>query len=471
MSLNNAINTAGMGLRSTQTLSRVNSENVANSATEGYVRRRALTTSGPNGSGPVVAEIRREVDSALSRMSRNELGKMAKQEAIFGAVSNYTAYFGQPGDGLSLSDRYAGFQSSLTSLVNMPASEEAQRGTVIAAEDLVQSLRGASNALAGVRNDVDMEIRYELTDLNHVLYDVAALNKKVLEVQKGTAEAAQIADQMDRSLDKIAGIVDIRIYANTDGSLNIYTSGGAALVERTQVQDITLSAATGQILAGSQDVTPNKVGVRGLSEGSLAGLLALKRDIIPRFQLQLDEFARGLITTFEASDTSLSSGQPGLFTDAGSPLDASKLDNLAARIALNPNVNPSEGGATWRMRDGMAASMPGDASDNTIIQGYISALEQPMPVDPQAGLGNALKISEFGSKLVSAQLLERARSQESFLVSRSSAEIILASRSNFEGVNIDEEMQDLQMIQQSYTANARVLTTVLEMIDTLLTAT
>ena len=43
-------------------------------------------------------------------------------------------------------------------------------------------------------------------------------------------------------------------------------------------------------------------------------------------------------------------------------------------------------------------------------------------------------------------------------------------RRNSEGVNIDDEMQQLLLIEQSYAANSRVLTAVSEMIDTLIAA-
>lgn len=471
MTLNSAINTALLGLRTTQTLSRVTAENVANASSEDYTRRRAITVTGngPSG-GPSIGEIRREVDAALTRMSRNEMGRLARNQTIYEALNNYTAYLGQPGDGLSPAEKFSNFNTSLTTLVNSPASTEAQLGTVLAAEDLARSLRGTSATLAAVRTDVDMEIRYEVSELNQSLYDLATLNKRLAEVGRGTPEAAQFGDEIDALVDKVAGIVDIRVYSNSDGTLNLYTSGGAALLERTEVQDVTFNVGDGTLMAGVQDMTPNKTGVRGITEGSLSGLLELKRDIIPRFQLQLDEYARGLITAFESADTSLAPGQPGLFTDGGNAYDPSNLDSLAARITINPDVQQSAGGQVWRIRDGLGATVEGDASDNQQIQAFITALQQPLNADAATGINDAITISEFGAQIISAQGNERARSEANAQSARSAADIVMASRAGYEGVNIDEEMQDLQIIQQSYAANSRVLTTVVNMLDSLLNA-
>lgn len=471
MSLSGAINTAALGLRTTQTQSRVNAENVANSTTEGYARRRAMVVSGvAEAPGPVVSEIRREVDFALTRMSRNETGKVAKRQAIFDALSNYTSLLGQPGDNTSPAEKFSDFNSSLTTLVNSPASPEAQFGVVLAAEELATSLRQASENLSAVRADVDMEMRYEVSELNQALYGVADLNKRIAEVSRGTPEANRFEEQMDRLLDRIAGLADIRTYANGDGSLNLYTTGGAALIERSLVQDVRFEPSDGTIMAGDIEITPIKPGIRGLSEGSIAGLSELKRSILPRVQLQLDEYARGLIEAFETADLSISSGDPGLFTDGGAAFQTSNLENLAYRIQVNDLVKPSAGGDVWRVRDGMGVTTPGDASDNSQVQGFIDALDQPMSAVTGTGIGSLVTVADYGAQMVSAQGTERARSQENLFSARSSAEIVFASRANFEGVNIDEEMQELQIIQQSYAANSRVLTTVLGMIDTLLNA-
>lgn len=125
------------------------------------------------------------------------------------------------------------------------------------------------------------------------------------------------------------------------------------------MQDVTFSAGDGTLMAGSQDITPFKDGVRGIQHGSLVGLSELKRDVIPRFKLQLDEYARGLIETFQTADASLAAGEPGLFTDNGAVFDPSKLDGLASRIQINEKVAIGGDAEVWRLRDGLGAAGPG----------------------------------------------------------------------------------------------------------------
>lgn len=70
MTLSGSVNAATSGLRTTQTLSRIAADNVANAMTPGYVKRRAiLVTPGTDVSGAAVGEIRREVNASLQRMA------------------------------------------------------------------------------------------------------------------------------------------------------------------------------------------------------------------------------------------------------------------------------------------------------------------------------------------------------------------------------------------------------------------
>ena len=471
MSLSGALYAAGSGLAVNQTMSRVTAGNVANAMTEGYTRRNTLLVSTSLGTGGVlVAEIRREIDTALIRMSRSENSKMAEQQAIHEGLRDYTVFLGQPGDGTSPGEKFGEFSSSLTTLVNMPSSTAAQQGVIFAAENLTASIRDASDRLASVRADVDMEIRYEVSDLNDLLYQIKNLNLKIRDFEPGTLEAAGYNDQVDQVLDQISGITDIRVTRTTDGWVNVYTTGGAALVEGDQVQDVTYNPGDGTFFAGTQEITPGVDGVRGIEHGSLAGFAALKRDIIPEFQLQLDEYARGLIQAFESADASLAVGQAGLFTDNGFAYDPANLEGLASRLRVNDAVQSGAGGSAWMVRDGLGAAAPGPASDSTQVQAFIDGIHQAMNADPLTGINASVTLFDYGSNMVTAQGVATSRAEQSFNAARSAAEVIQASRKNVEGVNIDEEMQKLMMIEQSFAANSKMLTAVAEMLDTLLAA-
>lgn len=471
MSLTGALNTATSGLRTTQTLSSVAADNVANALTPGYTRRKASVVSTLGGQGGVkIADIRREVDASLQRMSRLETGKMGRYQVLDEGLSRYTSYLGQPGDGTSPADKFSAFQNSFTTLINMPSSHGAQSGVVLAAEDLAQAVRGAATSLGTTLSEVDMEMRYEVADLNQALYQLQDLNSKQIAFKAGTVNAANMGEQIDGLLDQISGILDTRVTFSSTGTVSVYTIGGAALIEGQYVQDVTFNAGDGTLMAGQQDITPFKDGVRGLQHGSLVGLSELKRTVIPQFNAQLDEYARGLIQSFETTDASLAPGEAGLFTDNGAAYNPANLSGLASRLQVNEKVSLTGDAETWRLRDGMNAATQGPAAASAQIAAFIDGFSASMGASANTGIPTTVTLQDFAAEMVTSQSTERVRAENNYFAARTAAEMVNGTRSNAEGVSIDDEMQRLLLIEQSYAANSRVLTTVSNMIDTLIAA-
>ena len=471
MSLSGALNSATAGLHTTQGQSRIAADNVSNAMTPGYVRREAVlvTASGGQG-GAVISEVRREVDATLQRMSRLENSRMTQYQSIQEGLTTYTAYLGQPGDGTSPADRFNDFQNSLTTLVNMPSSNGAQTSVALAAEDLVRSVKGAATTLSTTLNDVNMEIRYEVADLNTALYQLRDLNASGSGFTPGSLEAAQFDEKVDTILDQISGIVDTRIHRSSNGSISLYTVSGAALLEGRVVQDVTFNPSDGTLMAGNQDITPFKDGVRGIQHGSLAGLSELKRETIPQFSQQLDEYARGLIQTFEEADASLAPGEAGLFTDNGIAFDPANITGLASRLQINSNISSTGDAEVWRIRDGLGATSPGAGSETVQINAFLAGLDTAMNAATGTGIPAEVTLRDFSAEMITSQAATRARAENDFNAAASAAEVVMSARRNSEGVNIDDEMQQLLLIEQSYAANSRVLTAVSEMIDTLIAA-
>ena len=471
MSLSGALNSATAGLHTTQGQSRIAADNVSNAMTPGYVRREAVlvTASGGQG-GAVISEVRREVDATLQRMSRLENSRMTQYQSIQEGLTTYTAYLGQPGDGTSPADRFNDFQNSLTTLVNMPSSNGAQTSVALAAEDLVRSVKGAATTLSTTLNDVNMEIRYEVADLNTALYQLRDLNASGSGFTPGSLEAAQFDEKVDTILDQISGIVDTRIHRSSNGSISLYTVSGAALLEGRVVQDVTFNPSDGTLMAGNQDITPFKDGVRGIQHGSLAGLSELKRETIPQFSQQLDEYARGLIQTFEDADASLAPGEAGLFTDNGIAFDPANITGLASRLQINSKISSTGEAEVWRIRDGLGATSPGAGSETVQINAFLAGLDTAMNASTGTGIPAEVTLRDFSAEMITSQVATRARAENDFNAAASAAEVVMSARRNSEGVNIDDEMQQLLLIEQSYAANSRVLTAVSEMIDTLIAA-
>lgn len=478
MGLSSALFTGMSGLQSNQKWSEVTARNISNANTEGYVKKTTQfsTRSDISGGGVYVSEIRREVDTSLNRMFRYENSKMEKEKAIFEGIEEYTAILGQPGDEKSPASSISEFKESLINLSNTPSSSGMQRSVATEAQSITKSLRDTSFALDQLRSETQMEIKYEVSDLNDSLYRLQKLNSDIVRLNQAPEGSNETLDEISRVIDKISSQLNIRVTQGINGKVNVFTGGGTPLLEDNAVNEVTVGIDTTATLqnpilrieAGGINITPETPGVRGFEHGRLAGLTSVQNNIIPKFQLQLDELSRGLIQGFENSDDTVASGGAGLFTDDGIAFDPANLQGLASRIQVNDAVLPENGGSLWRIRDGVGATVKGAASDSTQINKFLDFFSSSVNFDPTTELPDNTTIENYANNMVASQQTKRTAAEDEYSAVKVTADTIEASRLSVQGVNIDDELQKLMIIQQSYGANSQLMKTVSNMMDTLI---
>jgi flagellar hook-associated protein 1 FlgK len=206
-----------------------------------------------------------------------------------------------------------------------------------------------------------------------------------------------------------------------------------------------------------------------LGGGTLGALVAIRDDLAPAAQAQLDAVARDLVERFEspAVDPTLAPGQPGLFTDRGAPFDPLTEEGLSGRIALSALVDPAAGGQLWRLRDGFGAAQPGNVGDAALLNALGSALSAAKPPASGSFIGAARSASGLAADLLSgfSGARQQAEARESYSGARHDA---LKEMQLAQGVDTDAEMQTLLLVEQAYSANARVIKTIDELIQQLI---
>ena len=179
--------------------------------------------------------------------------------------------------------------------------------------------------------------------------------------------------------------------------------------------------------------------------------------------------ARDLIDRFQAAglDASRAPGDPGLFTDGGAAFDPLNEVGIAGRIAVNVAVQPENGGEYWRLRDGLGAVAPGPAGDGSLLQDLQQALSQTGTM-VSGNLGaTSRSLSGHSASFVSRIGQDRLSLDQdiSFAAARQRELTALELEG---GVDTDAEMQRLLIVEQNYSANARMIQTLDEMMEALL---
>jgi flagellar hook-associated protein 1 FlgK len=470
MSILSSILASRSGLMANSLRAETVSNNIANAQDENY-SKRTVQVAEALGGGVQVTGIARAMDKAMDELYRTELSFASTQDAMANVLNVYTAQLGDLDSETSIPSLLSAFQNDLGLMSNDPGDTSLQQEVLLSAKALANSLREANSALSQAQKASYFGIESDLVTANKAMNEIARINADIGRAVPGSATYANLQDRRAEQLDTLAAVMQVQVSYDGENRATVHTAGGQTLVKAGYVNELSFDRATGELTSGGEVITPGAAGRRGSNEGSLAGYIKLATETVPQSQLELDEVARALIEGFEDADASLAVGQPGLFTDAGSALAATFPVGLAGRIAVNVAADPYQGGDLTLLRDGLGAMTPGAQSDNTQLLAWLSFFDTPVAFDPAAGQGSSSKIMDFANGIFSAQHARRVASETSLTSLTASSETYRANRLNARGVNIDTELQDLQLIEQSYNANSQALRIAIEMIDTLLNIT
>jgi flagellar hook-associated protein 1 FlgK len=448
------MNAALSGLVVSSRLAGVISSNVANAMTPGYGRREAELTTGIAPGVQLVA-ILRDVDTALLTDRRIAGAASGGAETRSAFLSRFETALGGIDPVASLSARVAALDSALREAAGRPDAEVRLQAAITAAGRLAGQLNTASAAVQQARGEADAGIASDVVRLNDALARVAGLNERIRLATASGAETAALVDLRQSQIDGISDIVPIREIARENGEVALYTTGGAALVdgrasvfgfEPRRIVTANMTREDGRLSGLTLNGQPILAGETGLiGGGSLAARFTVRDTLGPAAQTELDTLARDLVERFSATgiDSTIAGG-PGLFTDAGGAFDPAAEIGLAGRIALNGALE----NAPWRLRDGLGATSPGPVGEAALLNRLTAALT--------GGIRSfAGHVSDMVSDIASGRLA--AEEEMGFASARETA---LQHQEMARGVDTDQEMQKLLLVEQSYAANARVMQTI-----------
>lgn len=483
MSISGALASSLSGLTASARAAEVVSSNIANARTEGYARRELHLSArmvGGTGQGVQVDGVRRMVDQTLLTDRRIAQSATAGRDLQAGFYRDLETAIGTPETEGSLGARVSGLEQSLLAASARPDSEARLSSVRDMLVSVVQKIGQAAQFIQDQRMQADRDIAVTVDDLNATLASLSELNSRIQSLSAGGRDVSALADQRQQMIDRLADALPLREVARENGTVALYTTGGAALLDGqparfgftpsgTIVPQMTLAsgALSGLTLNGRPVATSGDAST--IEGGKLAGLFAVRDDLAPHAQAQIDAVARDLLDRFAdpAIDPTQPPGSPGLLTDAGVAFVAANEVGLSRRLSLNAAVDPAQGGALWRVRDGLGAAVPGDAGNPARLRALSAALTAVR--DPASGgfMPGARSFAALSADMLSS--VSQSRVQRTSEASYSSAQLSALTELELQnGVDTDQELQTLLVIEKSYAANAKVMQAVDDMLRALL---
>ena len=440
----------------------VTGHNISNVNTEGYSRQRlGLEGVGGNtvpaihskwtggGAGVGVTGVDRLRNQFLEMRAHGEHALDSGLRQSREIISRIELTFAEPSDN-GLQSQMSDFWAGWGDVANSPTDMAARAQVLERAETLVSGFNRARNDLAVQWDSSVEQLKVTVAEVNTTAARIAELNGAIQRAVEGGLSPNDLSDQRDQLTLKLAESVGATVRPGDAGVVDVFV-GGTALVRGSRAEQLQVSVPPGTGIGNApsdpvqvqwaKDGYPASVG-----SGSAGGLLEAVNVVLPAHRGGIDGVAQSVVDSVNAQHTSGydNDGAPGgnlLSWDpvTGMSVDISDPAKLAAASEPADPGPPPSPSVDGRNALDLAALANAEGGPDADYRSFIVALG----VESQA----ANRRVEIQSDITDQ--IDTARQSES-------------------GVNLDEEMANMVRYQHAYSAAARHLTAVDEMLATLM---
>lgn len=410
------LNTAKSGMNVSQVAIQTTSHNISNINTPGYSRQRVNQSAsspysmpgkngnfgaGQIGTGAQIDDVTRIRNSFYDYQYRSESHQYGNTSVKYEYFKNIEGIFNEPSD-TAISSSLNSFFNSWSELSKDPQSSGVKSVVIENGKYLSNSINSAFKRLESLEEGLDKQSEYIIDEVNSMLSQLDKLEKNIKIIQGSGKSPNDFLDQRDQLLD------------NLSFKLNINDKDVKATLKKAY-------DANGKVTL--DDLTKSGVKI----SGELEGTLSMKQEI-NKYKDGLKQLANTITSNvnkaagqeiFKAKDGELISINPEM-------LQEPEKINVTADIALK----------VYELKSEKVNINGKDMTINTFYNSMIQDLGQ------------------------SSAAVIRDESNQSKLL-----ENIDSSRSSVSGVSLDEEMISLVQLQHTYSANAKVMSTIDSLLD------
>lgn len=431
------------GVRASRAGLDLTAQNIANAATDGYVRRSLRTAEVGNPgtwmapgeltlSGVRVDGVIRNADLFRQAEVRRTGSDHARAAQELTAHENVSAALDQS----RLFPAMTAFEASLQRLGTNPVDPSLRAGVLEDARGLARGFNLAAASLGTVGDGLRFAAASGTEQVNTQAAELARVNLQLTRARSGSNDQTLLLDRRDMLLQTLSDQVGISTAVGPDQSVTVRLgdANGPLLVAAGTSQPLAMTTATDGTISFSLGGSPVSLSAGALA-GQAQGLTAV-RDRLG----ELDAIASQLVTTANAAQA------------AGVALDGTPGQPLFA--------GSGAAGITLALTSGSGlATAPAGAPPRSRDPANLTAL--------RSGLDSAQITGRLDSLLFAADSAANSRrtTAEALDSIAGAARLALAEQA---GVSLDDEAANLVRFQQAFQASGKVIQVASDLFDTLL---
>lgn len=410
------LNTAKSGMNVSQVAIQTTSHNISNINTPGYSRQRVNQSAsspysmpgknsnfgaGQIGTGAQIDDVTRIRNSFYDYQYRSESHQYGNTSVKYEYFKNIEGIFNEPSD-TAISSSLNSFFNSWSELSKDPQSSGVKSVVIENGKYLSNSINSAFKRLESLEEGLDKQSEYIMDEVNSMLSQLDKLEKNIKIIQGSGKSPNDFLDQRDQLLDNLSFKLNINDKDVKATLKKAYDANGKVTLDDLTKSGVKISGELEGTLSMKQEINKYKDGLKQLANTITSNVnKAAGQDI------------------FKAKDGELISINPEM-------LQEPEKINVTADIALK----------VYELKSEKVNINGKDMTINTFYNSMIQNLGQ------------------------SSAAVIRDESNQSKLL-----ENIDSSRSSVSGVSLDEEMISLVQLQHTYSANAKVMSTIDSLLD------
>lgn len=465
-------NIARSGLFASQRAMNITSHNIANAKTPGYTRQRLDMEQSspmylPGGQGMLgtgvdtegISQLRSEF---LDLKYRNEITGYGEWETKSETLESIESIFNEPSDS-GIQTVFDEFFSSLQELVDTPESSTTRKAVRQRAIAFTTRINGMINQFEDLQSNMDFEVRATVDQINGYGEQIKDLNKSIYQAELDGSKANDLRDQRNLLVDQLSELTDINYYEDSENRFHVLING-KSLVSHVNNSELTYVQRTTKVNTYDVDGLHDVEWADGLAFNPTGGKIKGLTDMIdndsgnskgiPYYVNQLNEF----VATF--ADEMNDKHDDGFDLDGNAGGDFFTYDptNPAKSFSISADI---EADVSKIAAAESAGGVPGNAGNvlKMADMRHESILFPSGSAESPEDFLNSL-ISNLG---VDSQEATRMKENQEVMIYQ-----IETNRQSISGVSMDEEMTNMIQFQHSFNANSRMITTIDEMIDTII---
>lgn len=484
----------------------VTAHNLSNAETKGYSRQRvnlgdarytSLGNSGLKeykiGSGVSIQDIAQIRNMFLDISYREEASTKKYYEARVNGVEEFEAVLGETVLGTSFATVMSNLWNTMQELSKAPEGIENRGSFVQSAALFVEQASNTFDQFKEYQKTLDRKAMGLVDEVNSLTQKIADYNKIIVKEEASGQRANDYRDERNMALDRLSEIISITSNEDINGMVNVNAEGYQVVngtsyglmetrvigpdapFERPYWKDTNMPV-----------YSDGKISVeKGNDKGELKGVLIMRGDYIPDYtylkdpakfekikeqpllktMAQFDFVVNNVVEKLNGVVNPATGRKPfGLDGSQGINL-FSKIDSGKGWTATNIKVNDEVKNNVSKLCLQLDKDAP---SDRTIVNKMLDAWnEKDMKITP--GAKYSTNVSDFYNQIIGD--LGSAGNEAKAELNNQTVLLYQISnqRESSKGVSSDEELANMIRFQQAYNANAKVISVIDKMVETLIT--